>query len=443
MRPTTGLIIFAGAAVSLGSTAVADSESWSSDADEVRALVAEMLADSETRSSLLQSGGTAGHDGKFFLASPDGNFRLNVGGQVQFRYTANFRDDDGMIGFDDDDDGIIDRSERVDDFEGGFQTRRTKLTFSGHVYEPELRYKVQGAFDRAGGAFILEDAYVEYDMSNGWSVRWGQFKLPLLREELVSSKYQLAADRSVANELFNQGRSQGIQVTYADEMWRFRAAFSDGLASANSDLGADPADWAITGRVEVLIAGEWSQFKDFTSEPGSDYGVMVGAAGHFEQSPDVPGGTVIDRFSYTVDASVEGDGWNVFAAFIGNTLSDVPVGLGTQDADNFAFVVQGGLYVAEDIEIFARYDHIFLDDDVFVGDDEFKTLTAGANYYMYGHAAKFTADVQWFFDSTDGLFAGAAAGGLAGAGANTGIGLLDSGDEDGQIALRFQFQLLF
>src|SRR5688572_27107084 len=53
----------------------------------------ELLADAGSRTS-FQAGGTGGHDGKFFVASADGSFRLNVGGQTQFRYNMNSRDVD-------------------------------------------------------------------------------------------------------------------------------------------------------------------------------------------------------------------------------------------------------------------------------------------------------------------------------------------------------------
>ncbi|MHC4130325.1 MAG: hypothetical protein ACYSUA_19635, partial [Planctomycetota bacterium] len=43
-------------------------------ADEIRNLVSDVLADADTRSSLLQDGMTAGWDEHFFLASPDGRF---------------------------------------------------------------------------------------------------------------------------------------------------------------------------------------------------------------------------------------------------------------------------------------------------------------------------------------------------------------------------------
>src|SRR6185369_9919421 len=56
-------------------------------AEEVKALVREVLSDADTRASLTAKSVSAGHDkGGFFLASEDGKFRLNIGGQLQLRY---------------------------------------------------------------------------------------------------------------------------------------------------------------------------------------------------------------------------------------------------------------------------------------------------------------------------------------------------------------------
>ncbi len=433
MRHATFLSLFAGAAVTLSGANVARAESQAlagASEDEVRALVAEMISDAETRTSLLQSGGGAGHDGKFFLASPDGAFRLNVGGQVQFRYALIFRDDGA---FDTDGDGVEDTT--VDDFESGFQTRRTKLIFDGHVFEPELFYKVVGAFDRDGGAFELEDAYVGYDLGDGFKVRWGQFKLPMLREELVSSAYQLGWERSPTNEFFSQNRSQGIEASYEAEMWRAAAAFSDGMNSENTDFAADPAGYAFTARGELLLMGEWSQFKDFTSQQGSDMGLMIGGAAHFEGGNDTGDNTVeTDIFQFTLDASLEGDGWNLFAAFIGRNATDQDLDGDptTSEGDSFdiGYVIQGGIYVSEELEVFARWDHTEFDEDLPNGNSDFKTVTAGVNYYLHGHAAKFTGGVSWYLDNVPGLFD------------TSGLPLLGPSDED-QFAIVFQFQLLF
>lgn len=451
MRQTNRLALLAGTAVVIGagSTALAAQEqSWSgSNADEVRAIVAEMMADAETRSSMLQSGGVAGYDGsKFFLASGDGNFRLNVGGQIQFRYYVNFRsDDDGVVGFDPDtgDPILAQQSE----FETGFQTRRTKLFFNGHVYDPNLFYSVSGNFSSDGGGFDLEDAFVGYRWDNGFSFRWGQFKLPYMREELVQSQHQLAVDRSIVNEVFNQGRSQGVELAYEQESWRAALAFSDGFNSANSEFATGPvlnangypaggeADYAFTARVEFLFSGAWAQFKDFTSPAGSDFGLLLGVAGHIEGGDDLgaPGtGFRGDSYTYagvTADLSLEGDGWNAYVAFVYSHIDPKD----TSELNDYGIVLQGGFMLPNtDWELFGRYDVYFPDDDR-ASDDTFNTITIGANYYMHGHAAKFTADLMWFIDdvSRATLF-----------GSNPGIGFLGDTD-DNELVFRLQFQLLF
>ena len=62
--------------------------------------------------------------------------------------------------------------------------------------------------------------------ANGWKAQWGQFKLPLLREELVSDGKQLAADRSIPNALFTQGYSQGIQLGYDATVPRYKGTLA-------------------------------------------------------------------------------------------------------------------------------------------------------------------------------------------------------------------------
>lgn len=435
MSQTRWVNLIAGAAITLGAVSGASADqgqAWSGNSDEVRAIVAEMLADAETRTSLLQSGATAGHDDRFFLASGDGNFRLNISGQVQFRYYLNFRDDNDGAG--------------EDDFESGFQTRRTKLTFDGYVVDPNLFYKVTGAFDREGGDFELEDAYVGYQWDNGWNLQWGQFKLPFMREELVSSRYQLAADRSLMNEVFNQDWAQGIQLNYKAEDWQVLVAFSDGFRSGNSEFATDrtlaansffssgESDWAFTGRGEYKFAGTWEQFKDFTSKSGSDFGALLGFAAHYEGGDDSSigaGSGSFDFFSWTGDLSLEGDGWNLYAAAVG-TYADFN---GGYDGDDYGFLVQGGIMIPETSwEVFARYDALLPDDEARAlssDDDWFSTVTAGVNYYWSGHAAKFTADVQWFIDDLNALSL-----------PNSGIGYL-SDDDENEFTIRFQFQLLF
>lgn len=395
--------------------------SQTASADEVRAMVAEMVADAETRSSLLQAGG-AGYDGRFYLASPDGEFRLNVGGQAQFRYTLNFRNDDGGA---------------TDDFEPGFSTPRTAIRFDGHVHDPSLTYAIQANFDRDGGEFNLEDAYVGYTFENGLTVLGGQFRLPILWEDVIFETKSLAVTESVVNAVFSQGRSQALAIHYAAETWRVWAAFSDGIRSANSEFGTEGADFGVTARLEFMFDGDWSQFNAFSSPRGAELFSKLGVGGHYELSANRPGADDVDTIAYTADYMTGGDGWNAYIAGVGLYTDSAMVG----SFQDFGAIAQGGYFVTEDLEPFLRWDAIFPDSDR-AGDDDFHTVTLGANYYLYGHAAKFTFDVAWFLNdpASNDLVNNVTAGPLGGRGRS--LGLLPSAEDD-QVALRAQFQLLF
>jgi hypothetical protein len=401
--------------------------------DEVRAIVAEMLAGAESRSSLLAAGG-AGHDGKFYLANADGSFRLNVGGQLQFRYDMDFRDASNTSG-----------AVPEDDFVSGFQTRRTKLSFDGNIINSNWTYRVMGNFSKSDGTLGLQDAYVQYNFGNGWKATWGQFKIPWLHEELVGDRYQLAAERSHINFLFSQDWSQGAQAGYEQDDWNVKFAFSDGLRSLNTDFTAPEstgfvvageADYAFTGRFEYKFKGDWKQFEDFTSPRGSPFAAMVGGALHLQQSPNSGLGTDVDRrtFGYTIDASVEGDGWNAFGAFIGRN-EEFRSGAGSATFDDFGLVLQGGLRVLAETEVFARWEGLFPDNDYGLSEDVYSWLTFGVNQYYAGHAAKATVDMVIALTQTGDLA-------TIGAIPETGSGILGD-DSSGEVTLRVQFQLLF
>ncbi|MHC4142917.1 MAG: hypothetical protein ACYSUF_14005 [Planctomycetota bacterium] len=89
-------------------------------AGEIRGLVQDVLADADTRASLMQDGMTAGWDKGFFLGSADGNFLLRLGGQIQVRYAASFQD----------------KAPSGEDERYGFEVRRAKLKLKGHVVDP-------------------------------------------------------------------------------------------------------------------------------------------------------------------------------------------------------------------------------------------------------------------------------------------------------------------
>ncbi len=416
----TSALIGAGAALQAAAGASAGVETEPSE-DRVRAIVSEMLADAESRSSLLQNSSNAGHDGHFFLSDGDA-FRLQVEGQIQFRYMATFSDQD------DDVDGS-------QDFESGFTNTRTELAFSGHVYDPSLLYKISANFDEDGGEFTLEDAWAGKAFENGLIVIAGQYREPILWEDVINDHHALAVDQSIVNAVFRQDRSQGAWVHYQAEAWRVWAGFSDGIRSENTDFTSDPADWGLTSRFEWKADGAWNQFDSFSSAPGSEFGLKVGAGIHWQDGPHDSGSPELELGAWTADVMLQGDGWNAFAMGVG--LYTQPAG-GPTNTD-WGFLVQGGFFLPEtDWELFGRYDVVLPDSDR-DADDAFNTITVGANYYLHGQAAKFTVDAQYLVDDTEGNAL------LSDPGLSdrlTRIGVLPTSD-DGQVVLRFQFQLLF
>lgn len=439
---------------------LANTDNWLTErrAEEIRSIVTDVLADAELRSSLLGDGLMAGWRDGFFLASADGRFMLRLEGQMQFRYVYSYHDTSPSPF------GQIPPEQQR--HARGFENTRTRLAFRGHLFDRNLTYLIRGEFqrDRAaipqGGGFSLVDAWMRYHFNDEWSVRAGQFKLPFTREQLVFSGHQLAVERSLVDTNLNIGRSQGVELTYADNIHRFAVAYHDGgednlgqfgTVATGQNLGqaiggytpgnsprstaalAQTVEYAATARYELLLAGTWEQFEDFTSPMGEDFALMLGIAGHVQrdQTTGQPGG--LRRHTrwaaYTADVSVEFGGANLYGAFTHHYI-DSPV----DNINIFGVVAQGGFYVTPKWEAFARYEwgHWRLDLADF---EDMHILTVGANYYLDGHDAKWSTDIGVGLTQIDTSWTipvGGAPGWRT--------------DPDGsrpQIVLRTQFQLLF
>jgi hypothetical protein len=376
-------------------------------AEEIRGLVQDVLADADTRASLLQAGMTAGYDGGFMIGSADGNFSLKINGQIQARFIYNLQD-----------------NSPDDDNRWGFELRRTKVKFKGHVVDESWQYAINGAFNRSGGDYELEDGFIKKDLGDGWSVRGGQYKPPFLREELVSSSKQLAVERSLMNEEFNQDRAVGVEVAYKTDQFSVKAMYHNGFATRNTSALTEDTEFAFTARGEMLLAGGWKQFKDFASWEGEETGFLLGAAIHFEK--DEYGSATAgeeETFAWTIDGSAEFGGANVFAAIVGRHLD-------VANADQFGFVVQGGWFlVPDEWELFGRYEYGDLDT---TGIEDLNVVTIGVNRYWSKHSLKWTTDIGFALDEIHDDWDSSGAGWRE-----------DGAGEDGQVVLRSQFQLLF
>ncbi len=411
------------------------SDTWLNErrAQEVKALIHDVLTDADTRTSLLANGMTAGHNGKnFFMGSEDGTFLLKIGGQTQLRYIYNSRERSSAAaaGFDEE--------------EGGFQIARARIFFAGHIGSPKITYTFQYRINRNTQTVQLERAFFGYKISDDTTVYIGETKGPFTREEMSSSKTMLAVERSLVNTNFTLARIQGIWIkTDANDYTKLTFAVSDGDSSGNAggtkDFQNDKADYALTARADVKLAGNWSQITDYSAWSGEDEAVFVGAAIHYEAGESGDGQTAAvgpafnppgaaiaydDFLSWTVDGSIEANGANLFASVTGLHVNAIA---GASDIDAYGLVIQGGYMIIPDkLEPFLRWELIDPDST-----HKVNLVTVGANYYLNKHRSKFTADLVVALNSLDNF-------------SSSGLGLLaDTAGETGQFAIRTQFQLLF
>ena len=424
-------------------------------AAEIRSIVQDVLVDADTRQSLMQGLGTAGWDDGFFLASSDGRFLLELDALVQFRNIQNFQD------------------VQSDEWRGGFEISRTELTMRGHIYNKDLTYLVRADVTRnepglVTGLWFLKDAWVRYHMNDDWSVRFGQFKLPFSREELVAPEYQLAVERSLINENTNLGRTQGVEITWATDHWRFSGAIGDGAtdnfggfnlvepggAPLNSAALVPDTEWAMTGRGEMKLAGTWEQFEDFTSRRGDPFGLLLGVGGHWQRGEHgiiSPGVDAQETWwSVTADISAEFGGANLFAAGTYQYIEGGDLGNTNRpqsEIEMYALMIQGGWFMTDNVEIFARLEWAQVITNIRqisrqrrrrpprfrnVAFDSLTTLTAGVNWYIHGHDSKLTVDFGYTFGEVGAPFDSDLAGWRT-----------DPDGSTGQMVLRTQYQLRF
>jgi hypothetical protein len=366
---------------------------------------------------LLGDGATAGYDGGAYLKSSDGNWKLKINGQLQARWLYN--NAGGQTS------------------QHGFEQRRTKLKFSGHVLDPSWQYKITTTWGRAGGS-NTEDAYIQKKFEDGSWFKFGQFKQNFLRENIVSSSKQLTVERSMINNAFTYGWSQGIEFGWKNDDLKLLAQYTDGPGQSNTAaLGATTNAWVLRGEVRF---GEASM-KDFdylTSKAGANRGLLLGVS---YENYDTDGAALeygnadgTKNSGWTVDATWRGDGWNLFAYLVDTTAKG-----GATEQDSSGWLIQGGFLINDNTELFAQY----LEGEVNGENMDTDVFRVGFNYWPVAGSnnIKWTTDIGWAGNS----LVDTSGGGISSPDwVSSGNGWReDVNNEDGQMLVRTQLQLLF
>jgi uncharacterized coiled-coil protein SlyX len=403
-----------------------DGEGWVDEqrSQEVRALVSDVLADADTRGSLLQDGGTAGWNDGFYLSSADGNYSLRLSGQIQFRYVLSMQDNSG------------DAATGNDDNRGGFEVSRLRLGLKGHVFDPSWKYFVWLGWNNSN-ATLGRDIWIKKSLDNGWTLQAGQFKTEALREWTVPETKMQFVERSLIDARYGGSFTQGIAAEYKNDDWRVNVQLHDGIRNRDTPYSVNPGpstatyqaatEYALGVRGEYKMWGQWADYADWEGWRGGEGLGVVGGSLYVQKGEVGTAANESQILQWTVDASFKWDGFNVFGAIFGHSIDDDA----GQDRDELAVLIQGGYFVSDDIELIGRYEWGDLDGAGTVSQD-LSILTLGVNKFWDRHAIKWTTDVGIAFDTVDAAWGGRGAGFRP-----DGVG------EDGQIVLRSQLQLLF
>jgi hypothetical protein len=231
---------------------------------------------------------------------------------------------------------------------------------------------------------------VQKAFSNGWAVKAGQFKAPFLREELVSSAYQLAVERSLLNDTFTTKFAQGVQVEWEQESFRVQGFYGDGMranrvnAVANAgtagnyagsyleDFQTNDVNYAFAGRAEYKAAGAWKQFKDFNSYRGDEFGLLFGLGAMAQSLRPTATSTLTAHSMWGITGDVTATsaaGTCLPTASRDKSTRPATTRCATASTEDslmqWGFLVQGGVFVTDDIELFGRYEYGDLDTDQF------------------------------------------------------------------------------
>lgn len=141
-----------------------------------------------------------------------------------------------------------------------FDVPRLRVTLSGGVYRPWLRYSFQFDFSRTSGegASKIKDAILEIrPAGQDYRFQMGQFKVPFGLQQLTSSGRLQFVDRALTDSKFAPGRDMGVMVAgrTAGDRVGYEAGVFNGSGESNRQTTTAPL-WA--ARVWVEPTGTYA-----------------------------------------------------------------------------------------------------------------------------------------------------------------------------------------
>lgn len=194
------------------------------------------------------------------IVSADSNFSLNFRFRIQSRFLMHTVDEEDFS---------------PNSWEA--RVRRTRLSFTGHIYDPRLTYYLQLSFSRGDmdwsmvdtskintSVNVVRDAVFYFKPVKNLQLGFGQTKLPGNRQRVISSGSQQFYDRSNVNAMLTLDRDFGLFAQYAIHTGKVKTLLKGAVTSGEGRNSViSNSGLAYTGRVEVLPFGEFTDGGDY------------------------------------------------------------------------------------------------------------------------------------------------------------------------------------
>ncbi len=310
-----------------------------------------------------------------------------------------------------------------------FQVRRARLSSSGHIVRPALKYKLEVALsprdvntrDSVPQTSPLFDFYIDLQQLRDLSLRIGQYKVPFDRQRIISSAKLQFVDRAVTDAEFTLERDIGLDL-HSDDLlglglFRYYLGIYPGQGRNSFEVG--DLGLLYLARAEVMPFG---LFDDYSETDFERTGLRVSLGAAYALLDDAPrdhgilgaapadGGTT-DMQVATADLMLKLAGFSALSEVFWRDsrrnpgplvdaagvplLNDDGAPLGVAPSrDGVGFLIQGGyLLPRTPLEVVARYT--ILDGSNRPNRDALARLeefAGGLNYYFAQHPLKLQAD---------------------------------------------------
>ncbi len=334
------------------------------------------------------------------FATPDSSYSINIRFRMQNRFLMNTVSDEDLT--------PASWEARV---------RRTRLSFTGHVYNPKFSYYLQLSFSRGDMDWsvsdvttqnvspnVVRDAMIFYKPVKNLQLALGQGKLPGNRQRVVSSGALQFYDRSPVNANLTLDRDFGVFANYTMHAGKFKAIAKTAITSGEGrNSNSSNAGLAYTGRLELLPLGDFTDGGDyFEGDVAREEKLKISLAGgyHFnDMAVRTQGQLGKDLYApksyhvYLADFLFKYKGFALSAEYIRRDTEGSPITKNSAGSSRFIITGDGintqlSYCFKSHWELAARHSLVTPHKDIYKSQNQINQYGLGVTNYIMKHKVK-------------------------------------------------------